>query len=92
LPDCQGETRWIKEMINIQSTLPVDEAARFLGLSRSTLAKLRLIGNGPAYCKLGRRVVYRPSDLEAWLKARVTQDTSDANTRFLQALTAERRR
>ena len=39
-------------------------AARFVGLSESTLAKLRLNGNGPVYCKLGRRVVYRPADLE----------------------------
>ena len=39
-------------------------AARFVGLSESTLAKLRLNGNGPTYCKLGRRVVYRPADLE----------------------------
>src|SRR3954463_10113913 len=39
-------------------------AARYVGLSESTLAKLRLNGNGPVYCKLGRRVVYRPADLE----------------------------
>lgn len=33
------------------------DAARLVGLSESTLAKLRLNGNGPVYCKLGRRVV-----------------------------------
>ena len=63
-------------------------AARFVGLSESTLAKLRLNGNGPLYCKLGRRVLYRPSDLEQWLESRTTRDTSDADTRFLKALTA----
>jgi predicted DNA-binding transcriptional regulator AlpA len=67
-------------------------AARFVGLSESTLAKLRLNGNGPTYCKLGRRVVYRPSDLEQWLQSRATRDTSDADARFLKALTAERSR
>jgi predicted DNA-binding transcriptional regulator AlpA len=51
-------------------------AAHFVGLSESTLAKLRLNGNGPVYCKLGRRVVYRPSDLEEWLQSRTTWDTS----------------
>jgi predicted DNA-binding transcriptional regulator AlpA len=41
------------------------EAARRLGLSTSTLAKMRLSGSGPTYAKLGRRVVYRTEDLEA---------------------------
>jgi predicted DNA-binding transcriptional regulator AlpA len=63
-------------------------AARYVGLSESTLAKLRLNGNGPIYCKLGRRVVYRPADLEQWLQSRTTRDTSDADARFLKALTA----
>jgi predicted DNA-binding transcriptional regulator AlpA len=62
-------------------------AARYVGLSESTLAKLRLNGNGPVYCKLGRRVVYRPVDLEQWLQSRTTRDTSDADTRFLKTLT-----
>jgi predicted DNA-binding transcriptional regulator AlpA len=63
------------------------DAARFVGLSESTLAKLRLNGNGPLYCKLGRRVVYRPADLEQWLQSRTVRDTSDADARFLKALT-----
>ena len=62
-------------------------AAKFVGLSESTLAKLRLNGNGPIYCKLGRRVLYRPSDLEQWLESRIARDTSDADSRFLKALT-----
>lgn len=63
------------------------EAARLVGLSESTLAKLRLNGNGPTYCKLGRRVLYRPPDLEHWLQSRTTRNTSDADARFLKALT-----
>ncbi|MCX7309751.1 MAG: helix-turn-helix domain-containing protein [Afipia sp.] len=63
------------------------DAARLVGLSESTLAKLRLNGNGPAYCKLGRRVVYRRTDLADWLQSRITRDTSDADARFLKALT-----
>jgi len=64
------------------------DAARMVGLSESTLAKLRLNGNGPVYCKLGRRVVYRPADLEEWLQSRTARDTYDADARFLKALTA----
>ncbi|TPQ32822.1 DNA-binding protein [Bradyrhizobium guangdongense] len=70
------------------TVLPSRDAARMVGLSESTLAKLRLNGNGPVYCKLGRRVVYRPADLEQWLESRTTRDTTDADARFLQALTA----
>jgi predicted DNA-binding transcriptional regulator AlpA len=69
------------------TVLPSRDAARMVGLSESTLAKLRLNGNGPVYCKLGRRVVYRPADLEQWLESRTARDTSDADARFLKALT-----
>jgi hypothetical protein len=44
-------------------------AALFLGLSASYLAKLRLTGDGPAFYKVGRAVVYRSHDLESWLAA-----------------------
>ena len=75
-------------MADIPKVVTAKVAARFVGLSESTLAKLRLNGNGPVYCKLGRRVVYRPADLEQWLQSRTTRDTSDADARFLSALTA----
>jgi hypothetical protein len=51
-------------MTDMAGVVTTKVAAKFVGLSESTLAKLRLNGNGPAYCKLGRRVVYRPIDLE----------------------------
>jgi predicted DNA-binding transcriptional regulator AlpA len=54
-------------------------AAAFLGLSVSTLAKLRLRGDGPPYCKLGPRAVgYRRADLDAWLTERTRRSTSDS--------------
>ncbi len=53
------------------------EAAKLLGLSTSTLAKMRLYGGGPAYSKLGRRVVYRPEDLESWITANRFHSTSE---------------
>ena len=57
--------------------LDATNAAKRLGLSISTLAKMRLYGTGPAYSKLGRRVVYRPEDLEAWIAANRFQSTSE---------------
>jgi predicted DNA-binding transcriptional regulator AlpA len=68
-------------------TLTALEAAKFLGLAPSTLAKLRLSGNGPVYCKLGRRVVYRGHDLEAWLESHIARNTSDADARLPKRLT-----
>ena len=74
-------------MSEVPKVITAGAAARFVGLSESTLAKLRLNGNGPTYCKLGRRVVYRPVDLKAWLQSRTARDTTDADARFLKALT-----
>jgi predicted DNA-binding transcriptional regulator AlpA len=70
-------------------TVSSDAAAKLLGLATSTLAKLRLSGSGPLYCKLGRRVVYRMEDLEAWLESRVARNTSDADARLPKSLTGD---
>jgi predicted DNA-binding transcriptional regulator AlpA len=44
------------------------DAARYVGLSASTLEKFRVMGRGPAYRKLGKKlVIYLRSDLDAWL-------------------------
>jgi predicted DNA-binding transcriptional regulator AlpA len=74
-------------MADLPKVVSAKIAARYVGLSASTLAKLRLNGNGPTYCKLGRRVLYRPADLDQWLQSRTARDTSDADARFLKALT-----
>ena len=57
--------------------LPATDAARYCGLSTAYLAKMRSIGGGPAYLKLGRRVVYSTDDLDDWLAARRRTSTSD---------------
>lgn len=53
------------------------QVAERLGLSSSTLAKMRLSGNGPPYSKLGRRVVYRPEDIDAWIASKQFCSTSE---------------
>ena len=55
-------------------------AARRLSLAESTLEKLRVTGGGPAFCKLGRRVVYRVADLDAWIASRRVRSTSERCT------------
>jgi excisionase family DNA binding protein len=55
--------------------LNVREAAAYLGLSPSTLNKLRL-ASGPRYLKLGRRVLYDLRELEAWAAKNTRDHTS----------------
>lgn len=57
-------------------TVDTEGAAKHLGLAVSTLEKARVTGTGPKYCKLGRAVRYRVSDLEEYLAERVRENTS----------------
>lgn len=52
--------------------LDTREAARRLGVSPSLLEKIRCYApeSGPRFVKIGRRIVYRVSDLDAWASAR----------------------
>ena len=43
------------------------DAGRLIGVSGSTLARYRSENTGPAYVKIGGKVRYRRSDLEAWI-------------------------
>jgi excisionase family DNA binding protein len=57
-------------------TLTTRAAAEKLGLSRSTLEKMRVYGTGPYYLKLGRAVRYKSEDLDDWLLRRRVASTS----------------
>jgi predicted DNA-binding transcriptional regulator AlpA len=63
--------------INTARKIPVAEAAAFLGVSKSWLDKHRVHGGGPAYLKIGRRVVYDLNDLEEFAAGRRFRNTSD---------------
>ncbi|WP_332699804.1 helix-turn-helix transcriptional regulator [Bosea sp. (in: a-proteobacteria)] len=55
----------------------VREAADYVGLSKSTLDKLRCYGTGPRYFKLGRAVVYSTVDLDAWVAMHGVKPAND---------------
>lgn len=60
--------------------LSADDAARYLGLERQYLTRLRMTGGGPRYGKIGHRlVVYRLEDLDAWLASKTRASTSEMN-------------
>lgn len=56
--------------------LDTKAAAKRLGLSTSTLEKLRVYGGGPNFCKLRRNVRYRCGDLDRWIEDRLRSSTS----------------
>lgn len=56
----------------------VRDAAAHLGLSKSTLDKMRHYGTGPRYYKLGRAVIYKIADLDAWVSERAATSTWQA--------------
>ncbi len=60
--------------------LNTKEAAEYCRSSGSTFEKLRLSGGGPLYSKIGRRVVYRVEDLDAWLETNRRRSTSDTGS------------
>ena len=47
--------------------LPPAEVAELLAVSVSALAQMRSQGDGPAFVKVGTRVRYRRTDLDAYL-------------------------
>lgn len=57
-------------------------AAEYLDLGVSTLNRWRGTGEGPPFVKIGSRVRYRRADLDAWLKQRIVNSTSEAQTRL----------
>ncbi len=65
--------------------LRTPEAALFLGLSGRTLEKHRSYGTGPAYRKLGGRVVYAIDDLQAWAERGAVTSTADPRGTVLPA-------
>ena len=62
------------------ATLTTRTAAEYLSLQPATLEQWRWNGKGPRFVKLGRSVRYRQADLDAFLDARVFNNTTEAQT------------
>lgn len=66
----------------------VQEAADYVGLSKSSMDKLRCFGGGPRFFKLGRAVIYDVADLDAWVSERSRANTwqpANENVRAVKA-------
>lgn len=66
----------------------VKEAADYVGLSKSSLDKLRMGEDGPAYFKLGRAVVYSTDELDGWLESKRRSSTWANDNQFKKAVAA----
>lgn len=53
------------------------QVAKVLDTSEAGLAQMRYRGTGPRFIKRGRRVLYRWSDVRAYLEANTCQRTDD---------------
>ena len=53
------------------------QTADYLGCSTSTLAKMRLRGDGPPYAKTARLIYYERGSIDRWLRERMRQSTSE---------------
>ena len=51
------------------------EAASYLDMREQTLARWRMLGEGPSYAKVGRSVSYSQQQLDEWL-ARQTVESA----------------
>jgi predicted DNA-binding transcriptional regulator AlpA len=64
-------------MTDTKRVMRAPEAAAYIGLSESTLAKRRVYGLPPEYLSLGGRAIgYAISDLDSWLESCRRQSTS----------------
>lgn len=52
------------------------EVAELTGLGCKTLQRKRIEGGGPVFVRLGRRVMYRRADVQAWIAANTFASTS----------------
>jgi excisionase family DNA binding protein len=58
----------------LDQLLSPQDLAEYLGVPLGTLYHWRTQGNGPPGLRVGRFLRYRRSDVEAWIRDRVTRD------------------
>lgn len=74
MPEKLTREQYIKlrdQLIDVLSqsggALDTEAAAAYIAHSPETMAKWRWLGRGPAYAKIGGRIVYRRASLDRWL-------------------------
>ena len=57
--------------------LDTDQVAKALGISKQTLAVMRIAGTSPVFVKVGRRVLFDPADVSDFIASHKHSRTSD---------------
>lgn len=58
--------------------MDTESAATYCGSKPATLIKYRWLGQGPAFVKLGRKVLYETAELDRWITASRRTSTSQS--------------
>jgi predicted DNA-binding transcriptional regulator AlpA len=66
-----------KVATGLERLLTPRDAANFLRVSESWLAKARMRGDGPPYVKIGRSIRYFEAALLQWMKSHLHLSTSE---------------
>ncbi len=69
----------------MQEPLDIDQAARFVGLKKGTLYNMVSRKSIPHY-KLGNRVLFKESDLEAWFEGKRVRTNQEADHEYVKRL------
>lgn len=57
----------------VRGMLKTEQAAEILGVCEKTLRRWRDESAGPRFIRIGRKVFYRPEDVDAWLEAQTVE-------------------
>lgn len=60
----------LKSELAVEPLWSIDDLARYLGVSKSTVYDWRGRGDGPVAYRLGKHLKYARADVEAWLASR----------------------
>lgn len=70
----------MREKPPLYARLKPPQAAKHLGISEGTLARMRVSGDGPQYLKLGGSIFYDTRDLDRWIESNKFNSTADYET------------
>ena len=71
-----GDSATTQETLRGKRRFTPKQAAKQYGFGVSTLAKYRVQGGGPAYLKIGAKVLYDEDEFDAWLDSKRVTSTS----------------
>ena len=75
-----GSEDTFKESINLQypsATLNDREIATILGLHKETIYRMRKLGKGPAFVKIGKKVLCMKQDFFEWFFSNYSKNSAD---------------